>query len=179
MVVTGRIVGANIDFKTGKPTISFEVNERNDFGLLVDEMKGLEKLSIEVKPYRQRRSLDANAYCWVLIDKIAEKIGESKETIYRQYITNIGGNSEVVCVRNEAVTKLRQGWERNGIGWQTETFDSKLSGCTNVILYYGSSTYDSKQMARLLDLIIQDCKTLGIPTETPNEIARLKSMWKE
>lgn len=179
MKLTGRIVGASIDFKTGKPTISFEVNERNDFEALIDDMKGIDKLSIEVKPYRKRRSLDANAYCWVLIDKLSEKLGETKETVYRQYITNIGGNSEVVCVRNEAVKKLRQGWERNGVGWQTETFDSKLPGCTNVILYYGSSVYDSKQMARLLDLIIQDCKQVGIPTETPSEIARLKSMWGE
>lgn len=179
MVVTGRIVGANIDFRTGKPTISFEINEKNDFGLLVDEMKELEKLSIEVKPFRKRRSLDANAYCWVLIDKIAEKIGESKEMVYRQYITNIGGNSEVVCVKNNAVERLCQGWQRNGVGWQTEAFESKIPGCTNIILYYGSSVYDSAQMARLLDLIIQDCKGLGIPTETPDEIARLKSMWGE
>ena len=179
MKVTGKIVGANIDFRTGKPTISFEVNEKNDFGLLVDEMKGLEKLSIEVKPFRQKRSLDANAYCWVLIDKLAEKVGESKETVYRQYITNIGGNSEVVCVKNNAVERLCEGWRRNGIGWQTDTFDSKIEGCTNVILYYGSSVYDTAQMSRLLDLIIQDCKTLGIQTETPAKIAEMKSLWGE
>lgn len=179
MKITGKIVGANIDFRTGKPTISFEVNEKNDFKLMVDELRGCERLSIEVKPYRKRRSLDANAYCWVLIDKIAEKIGESKEAIYKHYITHIGGNSEICCVKNEAVKRLCDGWHRNGLGWQTETFDSKIDGCTNVILYYGSSVYDSAQMARLLDLIVQDCRTLDIPTETPNEIARLKSMWGE
>jgi hypothetical protein len=179
MKVTGKIIGANIDFKTGKPTISFEVNEKSDFALLVDEMKELEKLSIEVKPFRQRRSLDANAYCWVLIDKLSEKLGESKEAIYRQYITNIGGNSEIVCVLNKAVERLCQGWRRNGIGWQTQTFESQIRGCTNVILYYGSSVYDSSQMSRLLDLIIQDCKQLGIPTETPNQIAEMKARWGE
>ena len=71
MRVTGKIVGASIDFKTGKPTLTLEVNERNDFEALVDEMRGKDKLSIEVKPFRQRRSLDANAYAWVLIDKLA------------------------------------------------------------------------------------------------------------
>lgn len=177
MKITGRIVGANIDFHSGKPTISFEVNERNDFKLMVDELRDREKLTIEVKPYRARRSLDANAYCWVLIDRLAEKLCESKEVIYRQYITHIGGNSEIVCVKNHAVERLCSGWRRNGLGWQTETFDSKISGCTNVVLYYGSSVYDSAQMARLLDLIIQDCKELGIPTETPDEIAKLKAMW--
>ena len=177
MRVSGRIVGANIDFKTGKPTISFEINEKNDFKLIVDEMKDREKLSIEVKPFRKKRSLDANAYCWVLIDKLAEKLGESKEYIYRQYITHIGGNSEIVCVKNQAVERICEAWRRNGLGWQTDTFDSKIPGCTNIILYYGSSVYDSAQMSRLLDLIHQDCAEFGIPTETPDQIARLKSMW--
>ena len=179
MKVSGRIVGANIDFRSGKPTISFEVNEKADFKLMVDELRECERLSIEVKQFRQRRSLDANAYCWVLIDRLAERLNESKEAVYRQYITNIGGNSEIVCVKNNAVERLCAGWHRNGIGWQTETFESKLEGCTNVILYYGSSVYDSAQMARLLDLIVEDCKAQGIPTETPDEIARLKSMWGE
>ena len=179
MKISGKIVGANVDFKTGRPSVTFEVDKLNDFEMLVDEMRDKEKLSIEVKPYRVKRSLDANAYCWVLIDKLAEKLRESKEEVYRQYITNIGGNSEMVCVKNNAVERLCSAWRRNGIGWQTETFKSKLDGCTNVILYYGSSVYDSAQMSRLLDLIIQDCKEQGIQTETPNEIARLKSLWGE
>ena len=179
MKVSGRIVGANIGFMTNKPQLTLEVNELNDFKQLVDDMNGLEKLSIEIKPYRARRSLDANAYAWVLMDKLASKMSMAKEDIYREYIKNIGGNSETVCVKNSAVERLREGWSKNGIGWQTDTFPSKLEGCTNVILYYGSSTYDTAQMSRLLDLIVQDCKEFGIPTETPDEIARLKSLWGE
>lgn len=179
MRVSGRIVGANIDFKTNKPTLMLTINELNDFKQLVDDMNGCEKLSIEIKPFRAKRSLDANAYAWVLIDRLAAKLNESKENIYREYIKCIGGNSEIVCVKDSAVDRLREGWSKNGIGWQTDTFSSKIKGCTNVILYYGSSTYDSAQMARLLDLIIQDCKEQGIPTETPDEIARLKSLWGE
>jgi hypothetical protein len=175
--ISGRIIGANIGFMTKKPQLTLEINELNDFKQLVDDMNGCEKLSIEIKPYRARRSLDANAYAWVLMDRLAEKLNESKENIYREYIRNIGGNSEIVCVKNSAVERLCDGWSKNGIGWQTDTFTSKLEGCTNVILYYGSSTYDSAQMARLLDLIIQDCKEQGIPTETPDEIARLKALW--
>lgn len=177
MKVSGRIVGANIDFKTGKPQITFEVNERSGFESLVDELKDKDKLSIEVKQYRQRRSLDANAYCWVLLDKLAEKIGHSKEDIYREYIKCIGGNSEIVCVKENAVERLCEGWKNNGIGWQTDTFPSKIKGCVNVILYYGSSVYDSVQLSRLLDLIIYDCKEQGIAVETPNQIAEMKARW--
>lgn len=177
MKVTGRIIGANIGFMSNKPQLTLEVNELQGFKQLVDDLKECEKLSIEVKKFRERRSLDANAYAWVLMDKLASKMGESKEDIYREYIKNIGGNSETICAQNKAVDRLCEGWSKNGIGWQTDTFESKVPGCTNVILYYGSSTYDTEQMSRLLDLIIQDCKQLGIPTETPDEIARLKSLW--
>lgn len=179
MKITGRIAGANIGFMTKKPQLTLEVNEMQSFMQLIDDMGGCEKLSIEVKPFKERRSLDANAYAWVLMDKLAEKMGISKVDIYRGYVKNIGGNSEIVCVQNKAVERLCEGWSKNGIGWQTETFESKLEGCTNVILYYGSSTYDTAQMSRLLDLIIQDCKQLDIPTETPDEIARLKALWGE
>ena len=179
MKISGKIVGANIDYATNKPTLMLQINEVNDFKQLVDDMNGLDKLSIEIKPYRARRSLDANAYAWVLMDRLAEKLNESKENIYREYIKHIGGNSEIVCIKNNAVERLCEGWGKNGIGWQTDTFPSKIDGCTNVILYYGSSTYDSSQMTRLLDLIIQDCKQQSIPVETPDEIARLKSLWGE
>lgn len=177
MKITGRIVGANIDYRTNKPCLTLEVNERNDFEALVDEMKDKDKLSIEVKPFRERRSLDANAYFWVLCDKLAEKLHKGKTEIYREYIKDIGGISETVCVKNSAVERLCEGWSKNGIGWQTDTFESKIEGCTNVVLYYGSSTFSTEQMSALLDLIIQDCHEQGIPTETPNEIARLMSLW--
>jgi hypothetical protein len=179
MKVTGKIVGANIDFRTNKPQLTLEVNELKDFKLIVDDLKDKDKLTIEVKPFRERRSLDANAYAWVLMDRLAEKLGESKIDIYREYVKHIGGNSEVVCVKNSALERLREGWSKNGIGWITDTLPSKIERCTNVILYYGSSTYDTAQMSRLLDLIIQDCKEQGIPHETPDEIARLKSLWGE
>ena len=178
MRVSGRIAGASISL-TNRPQLTLEINELNDFKQLVDDMNGCEKLSIEIKPFRARRSLDANAYAWVLMDRLTEKMGESKVAIYRDYVKHIGGNSEVVCVKNSAVERLREGWGKNGIGWITDTMPSKIEGCTNVILYYGSSTYDTAQMSRLLDLIVQDCKQLGIPTETPDEIARIKSLWGE
>jgi hypothetical protein len=178
MILTGKITGALIDFATGKPKLELSVNEVNDFKQLVDDMNGLEKLSIEIKPYRAKRSLDSNAYAWVLIDKLAEKLNYTKIDVYREYIKHIGGNSETVCVKTEAVERLCKGWNSNGIGWITETFPSRLEGCTNVILYYGSSTYDTAQMSRLIDHIVQDCKTFGIETATPDEIARMMCLWE-
>lgn len=144
----------------------------------VGEMKD-KKYEVTIKEFRERRSLDANAYCWVLLDKLAEVLREPKEQIYRSYIREIGGNCEVVCVLNSAVDRLRRGWERNGLGWLTDTEKSKIDGCTNVVLYYGSSTYDTKQMSRLIDMIIQDCRGCGIEVLPPERLAGMLEEWSK
>lgn len=131
----------------------------------------------EVKEQHKKRSLDANAYFWVLADKLAEATRISKDDIYRHAIREIGGNSTTVCVRDMAAEKLCQGWEKNGLGWLADTFPSKLPGCVNVTLYYGSSTYDTKQMSRLIDNIVQDCQAVGIETLTPDKLALLVEKW--
>ncbi len=79
----------------------------------------------EVKEYKEKRSLDSNAYCWVLLGKLQDKLDIPKEEIYRDLIKNIG-SYEIVPVKNEAVDKFRQAWSKNGIGWITETMNSKL-----------------------------------------------------
>ena len=179
MKMTGRITGGLYGVMTGKPCLMLEINENNEFKAIMDELSDKEKLSIEIKPYRERRSLDANAYFWVLCDKLAEKLRKSKTEVYRELIRDIGGVSETVCVVNSAVERFCANWQAKGLGWQTETAESKIEGCTNVTVYFGSSTFDRDQMARLLDLTIQECREQGIPTETPEEIARLKSLWGE
>lgn len=131
----------------------------------------------ELKEYREHRSLDANAYFWVLCDKLAEATGIPKTEIYRQSIREIGGNTQTVCVPTKGADKLVSNWGHNGLGWIADTTESKLPGCTNVILYYGSSTYDKSQMARLIDNIVQDCKAVGIETMTPAQLDALKEEW--
>jgi hypothetical protein len=133
---------------------------------------------LELKLHRPKRSLDANALLWVMLGKLADKTGIPKTDIYRELIKEIGGNSETVCVQNKAVDKLCMGWEHNGLGWVTERSPSKIEGCTNVTLYYGSSTYDTAQMSRLIDLAIQECKQQDIDTMTPAERDRLVSLWQ-
>ena len=177
MELTGKIADMSIDFKSGKPKLVLEINETQGAMNLFDELHECEKLSIEIDKYREKRSLDANAYFFVLADKLAAKLNTTKEEVYRNAIKEIGGVSEIVCVKNEAVDRLCKGWELKGLGWQTDTFPSKLEGCTNVILYYGSSTFDTAQMSRLISNIVQDCEAVGIDTRTPEEIAKMISLW--
>lgn len=141
----------------------------------VSECKGL--YTATIKRFRKPRSLDANAYFWVLCDKLAQETGQTKTDIYRACIKEIGGVSDTVCVREKAADKLISGWQANGIGWMAEKDKSKIPGCVNVILYYGSSTYDTVQMSRLIDLIVQECRQQDIETMTPLELERLKEDW--
>ena len=168
----------SFDFKTGKAKLMLELNEKQSAMNMFDALHEAEKLSIDIKKYHQKRSLDANAYCFVLIDKLASALNLTKEEIYRSAIKEIGGVSEIVCVKNEAVERLCSAWSQNGLGWQTDTIPSKIEGCTNVVLYYGSSTYDTVQMSHLIDHIVQDCKSVGIETKTPDEIANMLNLWE-
>lgn len=144
------------------------------------ELEGLQEtdLDITVKKHRKKRSLDANAYAWVLIGTIAEAMHIDRKDVYREAIRAIGGNHEIVCVQNKAVESLCNGWQSLGLGWQTETMPSKLKDCTTVFLYYGSSTYDTKQMSLLIDHLVQDAKELGIETLTPAELATMMMSYK-
>lgn len=144
---------------------------------ILDELKAGKDYDIEIKEHREKRSLDANAYFWVLVDRLAEKTRIPKTDIYRGYIREIGGNHEMVCVIDTAVDKLRRGWEHNGLGWQTDTMPSKIPNCTNVILYYGSSTYNTRQMSHLIDMAVQDCREQGIETLPPEKLAGMIEEW--
>lgn len=175
MQTTGIINDISIDFNTRKPKISLLLD--TDVSI-VEELKNENKLNVELKKYRKKRSLDCNAYMWVLISKIQEKLNIAKEDIYRDAIKNIGVY-EVIPVKDEAVERFVEAWKRNGLGWICETTKSKLEGFTNVIAYYGSSTYNTKEMSRLVDLIVQECKELNIETMTPEQLSVLKEEWNK
>ena len=131
----------------------------------------------EIIKAKKRRSLDANAYAWVLIDKIAAAVNLSKTEIYKNTIKEIGGNSQIVCVSAEAADELCRGWRHNGLGWQTESFPSVIEGYINVVLYYGSSCYDVRQMSIFIDRLIQDAQALGIETMPPDKLNALLEAW--
>ena len=180
--LTGRITNVSMSYLNGKLQITVEVNERDTATEMLDELKGLDKLAFKVGKVRKKRSLDANAYAWVLIGKIAEKTKVTKDEVYQEAIRNVGGNYEIVCCKNEAVEDLRRIWHcrgsENGPGWLTDTMPSKITGCTNVILYYGSSVFDTEQMNRLISNIQQDCLQLGIEVKSQAEIDSLLNSWR-
>ena len=144
----------------------------------VGEMKRV-KYSVEIKQYRKRRSLDANAYAWQLLGKLAaalstQDVTYSPEHVYRELIRDVGDNYEIMPVRDDALERWVQIWTSRGIGWVCEVMGpSKIKGYTNTRCFYGSSVYDTAQMSRLISIIVEECKAVGVETMTPEELRQL------
>lgn len=162
----------------------FTFRKRDVVGLLVKLRRFFETLDeniayrITIDKARKKRSLDANAYFWVLCNKVAEATNLPASEIYRQYVRDVGGNFDVLCVKEEAADEFVRRWSKGRLGWISECIPSKLPGCVTVHAYYGSSEYDSAQMSRLINLCIQDCRALDIETATPAELALLLENWR-
>ncbi len=155
--------------------------EREDLGkAMAIVRKHKEKLyDLEIREHRKKRSLDANAYCWTLINKLAVALRLPPVEVYRQAIQNVGGNYEVIPIKEEAAEHFKQVWQTQGLGWPcVDMGKSKLDGYRNLRAYYGSSTYDTRQMSQLIDNLVQDCKALDIETMTPDKLALLVEEWQ-
>ena len=143
----------------------------------IDSLEDNKDYILTVKEHKQKRSLNANAYCWKLLDLLAEKLRIGKTDLYRTYIKDVGGNSEIICIQNKALKHFKHLWEQDHIGRFVEEIPSKLEGCTNLIVYTGSSDFDTAEMSRFIDLIVQDCKENDSPTWDEDELQRLCDEW--
>lgn len=179
METTGRITDISVDYKTKKPKVVLELQTCIED---CEKLKDME-LSVEMKKHRKKRSLNANNYLWKLCSKLSDKMSildekYTKEYFYREAIKDIGVWQDDE-VEPEKVKWRRTAWEQLGTGWLTERVDFTADGNKEIIrFYYGSSQYNTKQMAKLIDNIVQDCKMVGIETIPPDELESMVKEWK-
>jgi len=179
MQCTGKIQNVSKDWLTGKFQITFTVNEPSAIHE-IQNIKDCEKLDIKAVKFRKKRSLDANAYLWVLCTKIAEVISTteaviSKDEVYEEMLQKYGylyrddeGYIVGTFKKDTDITKIPGHWKfykSNG------KFDSYL-------MIKGSSEYDSAEMARFIDAVVCEAKELDIETATPAELERMKAAWQ-
>lgn len=137
---------------------------------LLDQEKG--KL-YEIKEHRKRRSLNANNFCWLIIGRIADALRTSKDEVYLTMLKRYGQSDLVSVLASIDVSRYFKYYEEAG--------RTRLQGkdFIHYRVYAGSSEYDERQMAILIDGIVDEAKTLGIETLPPDEIAHLKELWKQ
>lgn len=160
--------------------ISFHTQDMDFSQDLMHKYDGI-PYEVTFKPKKANRSLDANAYLWVLCGKIAshKDILISKTDVYRKAIQDYGV-STVMPVKDdllEDILRWHKSEDRIGNDYRV-LGKSKFDGYTNVCFFYGSSQYDTKSMAILIDGVVADAKELGIETMTPDEIERIKQEWQ-
>lgn len=173
MEFAGRIQSINKDFATGKGTITFEVNDLNLVLAEYERLRKVEKLRVKADKYREKRSLNANAYMWVLCQKIAEVIHTDKDSVYLQMLDKYGKCIHVV-VRPEAVERFKALYRVVRVLGDVTV--NRQKG-TQLQCYIGSSQYDTKEMSILIDGIVSECQDLDIETLPPAEIEKMKAMW--
>lgn len=127
---------------------------------------------LEIKEYRKKRSLNANAMAWALIHQIAKVLGITPLEVYQDAVRNVGDNYIMQHVLKEEAERFEKIWTSQGDGWQCRNMGIK-DGYVIFMSFYGSSVFDTAQMARLIDSLIQDCHALGIETMSQEELASL------
>ena len=174
MEFTGKLQNVSRDWKTGQWNITFTMNEASAINE-VNNIQSCEKLSIKAVKHRNKRSLDANAYCWVILQKIAEVLHQDKWNIYLEMLGKYGVFTHII-VKPNVVDKVKEEWRT-----VKELGEVSVNGMTGIQLqcYFGSSTYNTKEMSVLIDGIVYEAKELGIETLPPDELERMKIEWNQ
>lgn len=134
----------------------------------------LHNLDVSIKRHRDKRSLNANALLWKCINSLAEVLRIPSEEIYMKALNDYGVQV-ILAVVPEAEQALRASFrEVIPLGWH------KINGqvMANFRCTVGSSQYDTAQMSRLLDGVIEDCKEFGGFVPSEREIMTGLELWK-
>lgn len=174
MEFTGEVKGIARDWETNKFNITFSINESsvvNEVDMLKDS-----KLSIKAVKYREKRSLDSNAYAWVLMQKIAEAVNSNKWDVYLELLQKYSRSFTHVIIKPEAIDKMKELYRTC-----VDLGEISVNGITGhqLQVFYGSSTFNTKEMSVFIDGIVSECKELGIETLPEAELERMKAQWNQ
>lgn len=178
MITTGILNDISIDYVSEKTKVSLTLDTHNIQNIA--ELKDT-KLNVEIKKWFPKRSLDANAYCWVLCDRIAKEISKdgvsfTKEQVYKDAIYNVG-TFEPMIIEERAFENFKRIWEKQGLGFLIQEVNKK-DKCIKLHCYYGSSSYNTKEMSILLQYLVDYATEYGIETKPKEEINSLLGSWK-
>lgn len=125
----------------------------------------------EVYVKKKKRSNNANAMFWELLQQLCYELNLDVIQEYRKRVKELGIFKQWELNTEDVPTFIKV-WEDRGIAWFTEIVE-EIGSKTIINAYYGSSSYNSKQFSKLLDNLVQDCKEVGIQTLDDIEINEL------
>lgn len=173
MECTGKLVGVARDWNTGKMTVTFQID-----GEPTEEINKLlecEKLSIEAKKHRQKRSIDANALLWVCLGQIANALRADKWDIYLQMLRRYG-KFTYICVKPAVVDSVKSQWRESEVIGEIDINGQKA---VQMLCYFGSSTYNTQEFTVLLDGVISEMREMNLETPTSEDMRRSLEAWEK
>ena len=180
--LTGKEIDIRRDYRSMKPVVSLMVNED------LEGVEGLEglgdaELHIRISPKKAHRSLDSNAYFHVLCDKLRQKLGISMMRCKNQLIARYGqvemlADGDAVGYTTLAPPEYMLEQEVPHV-WMIDVRVLKGKTWYTYRLYRGSHTYNTAEMAQLIEGTVYECKQVGIETATPQELARMAALWEK
>ena len=173
MNTTGNIIALSKDWVTNKLLINLQVDD-----CPTEELQTLaqcEKLSIEIKKYRKKRSLDANGMLWACLGEIANVLRADKWDIYLQMLKRYGKYT-YICVKPAVVEAVKAQWRECEVLGEMEVNGQKA---VQMLCYFGSSTYDTKEFSMLLDGVISEMREIGLQPPPTEEMKRALEQWQK
>lgn len=173
MKFTGKFVSVYRDLRSGKVHITFTVNERVESE--IDKIKDEELLSIEAKKHRKKRSLEANALLWACLGEIATALRSDKWSVYLLMLRRYGKYT-YICVKPNVVESVKRQWRESEVIGNVNINGQEA---VQMLCYFGSSTYNTKEMSDLLDGVISEMKELGLQPPLTGELRRALEQWEK
>lgn len=176
MKFTGKIQNIAKDWQTGQFNITFSVNEPAAISE-VNSIKDCEKLSIEAVKFRNKRSLDANALLWLCLGQIAAAMNPpvDKWEVYLEMLKRYGKYT-YICVKPTVVDAVKAQWRESEVIGEIDINGKKA---VQMLCYFGSSTYNTKEFSELLEGVISEMAEMEIPTPTSQEMERALKQWEK
>lgn len=174
METIGKLTGASRTFDGRGIILTFEVDASASGQ--IENMKKDDLLRIRAVRYKQKRSLDANAYAWALMTKIANHpdVSSSKEEVYEQMLQKYGtfyededGFITITVKKSVDMAKVDGHWK----------YIKDNGKFASYLMIKGSSEYDTAEMSHFIDRIVEEAQELDIETATPDELERMKQEW--
>lgn len=169
---------------SGTPTITIEGSRMDTAAAL--RLAKADELDVEVRKHRKGRSLDANAYYWKLVSDLAEALHVSKPYLHNHLLRRYG---QVETVGGKvAYVSIPDAYEAQKEVDESQAYHLKPTSKVAVkdgtayrtyVLLKGSSRYDTREMAALIDGLVSECKEAGLETLPPEELERMVGLGKE
>ncbi|MDR2456870.1 MAG: recombination protein NinB [Clostridiales Family XIII bacterium] len=133
-------------------------------GLSYTDMKNIEygkgEYELVVRKKVKSRTLNQNRLLWELCTEIATKLNSSAKEIYKNVIERVG-QFEIIGMKKNAFYSFQSRWNSIGYGWFCETEPAKTPDILNVKCFFGSSSYSTSELSRVIDELKKDIENMN------------------